>query len=77
MSLKRNSLEGCQMAGACVGDWREGETMGADEGKETRGEWGGGDCSVPCSSAFVLLDNNSPPPPLTPETKGTPPVWKQ
>lgn len=51
------------MAGVCVGDGREGETMGVDEGRDGRKRWWwGGGFSVLCSSAFVLLDNNSPPP---------------
>lgn len=36
--------------------------MGADEGRDRRKQKEGGDCSVLCSSAFVLLDNNPPPP---------------
>lgn len=63
------------MAGVCVADGREGETMGADEGRDGRKQeegWGGG-CSVLCSSAFVLLDNNSPtPPPPDSKNQGTP-----
>lgn len=50
------------MAGVCVGDGREGETMGVDEGRDGRKQKGGGGSSVLCSSAFVLLENNSPPP---------------
>lgn len=68
------------MAGVCVADGREGETMGADEGRDGRKqeEEGGG---VALFSALQLLFSwiitLQPPHPLTPKTKGTPPVWKQ
>lgn len=71
----KNSLEGCQMAGVC-GDvlGGGGEMMGADEGKDRRKHK---EAKTAAFSALQLLFSQIITlHPLTPKTKGTPPVWK-
>lgn len=73
----KNSLEGCQMAGVCGdvwGAWGGGEMMGADEGKDRRKHK---EAKTAAFSALQLLFSQIITlHPLTPKTKGTPPVWK-